>query len=144
MRTRKRSHRELDSELPDEKQKETSEIVSCSQRFIPPSQKPEIIYTDNSKAIVEACQDLQWNHDASTPRRSETNGVAEKSRPPSERGNSYRIVRWNAGVVRAKCRTRLPMAKTAFETGDMARHLNGPSIPFGTLVEYIQITSKDK
>ena len=34
------------------KTKDTSETVTCVQRFRPPSQKPEIIYTDNSKELI--------------------------------------------------------------------------------------------
>ena len=61
------------------KTKETSETMSYLQRFLHPQQKREILYTDSSKEFIEACQDIQWNHDTSTPRRSETNGVAGRA-----------------------------------------------------------------
>ena len=48
------------------KTKETAESLSCLQRFLPLSQKLDIISTDNSKEFIEACQGLQWNHDTCT------------------------------------------------------------------------------
>ena len=57
----------------------TSETSSCLQRFLLPSQKREIIYTDNSKTLLNFCQDLQRDHDTSTLHRSDTNGVAERA-----------------------------------------------------------------
>ena len=41
------------------KTEETSETMSCLQRVLPPSQKHERIYTENSKEFMRACQDLQ-------------------------------------------------------------------------------------
>ena len=35
--------------------------------------------TDNSLEFGKACEDLSWNHCTSTPRRSETNGIAERA-----------------------------------------------------------------
>ena len=44
-----------------------------------PSQKPQLIHTDNSLAIGKSCEELSWNHRISTPHRSETNGIAERA-----------------------------------------------------------------
>ena len=41
--------------------------------------KPKVIYTDSSIEFGKACEDLSWNHCASTPHRSETNGFAERA-----------------------------------------------------------------
>ena len=76
----------------------TSVTVPCLQRFIPPSQKADRIYTNNSKEFIEACQDVQWNHDTSTPHRVRNERSRRKSRPQSERRNSCR--------TRAKWTTR--------------------------------------
>ena len=57
------------------KTKYTSDTVSCLHGLLLPSQNPETIDTDNSKT----CLDLRWNHDTSTPHRSETNGVTERA-----------------------------------------------------------------
>ena len=61
------------------KTKETSETMSCLRRFLPPSQKLEIIDTDNSTEFIKACQYVQWNHDTRNLHRSETSEVAERA-----------------------------------------------------------------
>ena len=60
-------------------------MLQSRTSWITPIQKPGIIYTDNTKEFVKACQELQWNHDTSTLHRSETNGVAERARAESYR-----------------------------------------------------------
>ena len=37
------------------------------QNFLEPNGKPKVIYTDNSLEFGKACEDLSWNHCASTP-----------------------------------------------------------------------------
>ena len=49
------------------------------KKFVEPNRKPKVIYTDNSLEFGKACDDLSWNHCTSTPRRSETNEVAERA-----------------------------------------------------------------
>ena len=49
------------------------------QKFLEPDRNPKVIYTDNSLEFGKACEDLSWNHCASTPHRSETNGIAERA-----------------------------------------------------------------
>ena len=49
------------------------------QKFLDPTKKPNVIYTDNFVEFGKACEDLSWNHCTSTPHRSETNGIAESS-----------------------------------------------------------------
>ena len=36
-------------------------------------------FQDNSKEFVQTCQHLRWNHDTSTPHRSETSGTSERA-----------------------------------------------------------------
>ena len=84
MRTQRRSNRVQDDftkwiQLSYPTKTETSETMSRLQRFLLPSQKPEMIDTDSSNEFMKVCQDIQWNHDTSTLRRSETNGVAERA-----------------------------------------------------------------
>ena len=38
--------------------------------------RPKVIYRDSSPEFGKACEDLSWDHCASTPHRSETNGIA--------------------------------------------------------------------
>ena len=47
-------------------------------KFLEPTRKPKVIYTDNSLEFGKACEDLSWDHCASTPHRSETHGIAER------------------------------------------------------------------
>ena len=59
---------------------ETSQETEKSlQKFLEPTRDLKVIYTDNSLEFGKACEDLSWNHDASAPHRSETNGIAERA-----------------------------------------------------------------
>ena len=46
---------------------------------VEPSQKPKVFYTDKSLEFGTSCDELSWNHQTSTPHRSETNGIAERA-----------------------------------------------------------------
>ena len=48
-------------------------------KFLEPTRKPKVIYTDNSLEFGKSCEELSWNHCTSTPHRSETNGIAERA-----------------------------------------------------------------
>ena len=61
------------------KTKTSQETQRSLQTFLEPDRKPEVIKTDNSLEFGKACEDLSWNHCASTPLRSETNGIAERA-----------------------------------------------------------------
>ena len=65
------------------KQKLLKKRKKSSQKFLEPTRKPKVIYTDNSQEFGKACEELTWNHSSSTPHRSETNGIAQhfSSRP---------------------------------------------------------------
>ena len=45
--------------------------------FFEPTMKLTVIYTDNFLEFRKSCEELSWTHCTSTPRRSETNGIAE-------------------------------------------------------------------
>ena len=61
------------------KTKISQETQRSLQKFMEPNRKPKIIYSDNSLEFGKACEDLSWNHCTSTPHRSETHGIAERS-----------------------------------------------------------------
>ena len=61
------------------KTKTSQETQRSLQKFLEPSRKPKVICTDNSLEFGKACEDLSWNHCASTPHRSEPNGIAERA-----------------------------------------------------------------
>ena len=56
------------------------------------SQKPGRGFTDTSKEFIQACQDLQWTHDANTPKRSETNEMAERAVQQAKEGTATAMV----------------------------------------------------
>ena len=59
---------------------QTSQVTQKSlQKLLEPTRKPQVIYTNNSLVFGKSCEELSWNHCASTPHRSETNGIAERA-----------------------------------------------------------------
>ena len=65
--------------------KTSQETQRSLQKFLEPDRKPKVVYTENSLEFGKACEDLSWNHCTSTPHRSETNGIAEKSSAQSKK-----------------------------------------------------------
>ena len=61
------------------KTKTSQETEKSLQKFLGPTTKPEVTYTDNSSEFGKSCEELSWNHCTSTPHRSETNGIAERA-----------------------------------------------------------------
>ena len=61
------------------KTKTSQETEKSLQKFLEPTRKPKVIYTDNSLEFGKACEDLSWNHCTSTPHRSETNGIVQRA-----------------------------------------------------------------
>ena len=61
------------------KTKTSQETQRSLQKFLEPSRKPKVSYTDNSLEFGKACEDLSRNHCTSTPHRSETNGIVERA-----------------------------------------------------------------
>ena len=74
------------------KNKNSQETKKSSRKFLEPSQKPKVMYTDNSLDFGKSCEALSWNHRTSTLYRSETKGIAEMRYTASKRGNISRIV----------------------------------------------------
>ena len=112
------------------------------QKFLEPERKPKVIYTDNSLEFGKACEDLSWNHCTSTPHRSETNGIAERT----VRSKSTSAVLLQSGLNEnwwadsLECYTYLGNVtdllsdgKTPYERR-FGKPFKGPIIPFGSLV----------
>lgn len=59
--------------------KSSEEKGAASQQFVRPQFKAEHVYSDNSKEIKKACDELGYLHDTCTPHRPATNGVAERA-----------------------------------------------------------------
>ena len=72
---------------------ETSQDMERSLRkFLDPSEKPKVIYSDNSMEFSKSCQDLSRNNQTSTPHGSETNGTCERSVRRVKEGTSAELL----------------------------------------------------
>ena len=82
------------------KTKTSQETQKNPMKFLEPTRKAKVIYTDNSLEFGKSCEELSWNHCTSTPHRSETNGVAERAvrSSPVWVTNGGRIL-WNAVAI---------------------------------------------
>ena len=132
----------------------TSQETQSLQKFLEPERKPQVIYTDNSLEFGKACEDLSWNHCASTPHRSETTGIAERAVRRVKEVTSAVLLQsglnesWWADSM--ECYTHLRNVTDLLSDGKtpcerlFGQPLNGPVIPFGSLVEHHPITAKDQ
>ena len=104
--------------------------------------------------MAKSCEDLSWNHCASTPRRSETNPIAERAVRRVKEGTYAALLqslldeKWWADHMECYCYLRnvtdlLSDGKTLYERR-FGQPFKGPTIPFGSLVEYHPITAKDQ
>ena len=133
---------------------QTSQETQWSlQKFLEPSGKPKVIYTDNSLEFDKACEDLSWNHCTSTPHKSETRIVERAVRRVKE-GTSAVLLqsglgeKWWADSMECYAYLRniqdlLSDGKTPYERR-FGRPFKGPIIPFGSLVEYYSFSAKDQ
>ena len=136
------------------KTKTSQETQRSLQKFLEPDRKPTVIYTENSFEFGKACEDLSWNHCTSTPHRSETNGIAERAVRRVKEGTSAVLLQsglnesWRADSMEWYAYLRnvtdlLSDGKTPCERRS-GQPFKAPIIPFGSLVEYHPITSKDQ
>ena len=134
--------------------KTSQETQRSLQKFLEPERKPKVIYTDNSLEFRKACEDLSWNHCTSTPHRSETYGIAERTVRRVKEGTSAVLLQsglnesWWADSMECYTYLRniqdlLSDDKTPYERS-FGEPFNGPIIPFGSLVELHPITAKDQ
>ena len=127
--------------LPRERKRSRIQWVVCRD-FVSPSQKPGIIFTDNSKELLKSCQELQWN-------RAETNGVAERAVRRLKEGTAVVLaqcglssLRWDC-ALECDCRLRnlqdrMADNRTAF-VKRFGKAFDGLTIPLGSSVEYLPI-----
>ena len=78
------------------KTKTSQETQKSLMKFLDPTRKPKVIYTDNSLEFGKSCEELFWNHCTSIPHRSETNGIAERAVRRVKEGTS--AVLWQSGL----------------------------------------------
>ena len=115
-------------------------------KFLEPTRKPKVIYTDNSLEFGKSCEDISWNPCASTPHRSQTNGIAERAIRRVTEGTSAVLLQsglnesWWADSMESYCYLQniqdlLSDEETQYERR-FGMPLNGPMILFGAIVEY--------
>ena len=135
------------------KTKTSQETKKSLMKFLEPTRKPKVIYTDNSLEFGKSCEELSWNHCTSTPHRSETNGIAERAVRRVKEGTSAVLLQsglgneWWADSMACCCYLRniqdlLSGGKSPYER-QFEMPFNGPVIPFGAMVEYHLISAKD-
>ena len=124
------------------------------QKFLEPTRKPKVIYTDNSLWFGKACEDLSWNYCASTPHRSETNEIVERAARRIKEMTSAVLLQsglgeeWWADFMVRYCYTRHVQdlvcdGKTPFERR-IGEPSKGPVIPLRSKFEYHPISAKDQ
>ena len=72
------------------KAKDTSERIVHLQRFLALFSESGDNFSDQSRKLIQACQDLQWNHDTNTPSSLRNNRSGRNGRPQSERRDCCR------------------------------------------------------
>lgn len=68
------------------------------RRYLGPQIEPSYIYSDNSKEIAKAVQELQWDdrHDTSLPNRPSTNGTIERCVKTTKEGINATLIQSGA------------------------------------------------
>ena len=131
------------------KTKTSQETQESLQKFLEPCRKPKVIDTVNSMEFGKLCKDLSWNHSASTPHRSETNGIAER---PVRRTSAVLLqagldVKSSADSMESCCYLRNIQDLLSDEKTHCERRFGipfeGPVISFGAMVEYHPTSAKD-
>ena len=59
--------------------KTSRETQKSLMKFLQPTRKPKVFYSDYSLEFGKSCEELSWNHCTSTPHRSEINEIAERA-----------------------------------------------------------------
>ena len=126
------------------KTKPTRETQRSLRQFLCPEESPRSMFSCNSLGFIHACEELNWNHERSTPRSCTT----------SERRHfvsvgSVWIARKLVGRSHAWSVTAISeMCKAHWQMAPYERRFNspfeGPNIPFEAEVNIYQISSKDQ
>ena len=128
------------------KTKTSQETQRSLQKFLEPTRKPKIIYTDNSLKFGKACEDFSWNICTSTPQIGNKMGLLREQ--CAKLLQSGLNENWWADSMECYTYLRniqdlLSDGKTPFERR-FGKPFKGPIIPFGSVVEYYLVTAKDQ
>ena len=122
------------------KTKTSQETQKSLVKFLEPTRKPKVIYTDNSSEFGKSCEDVSWNYRTYALHPSETNGIAERAVRRIKEGTSAVLLlsgldeKWWADSMECYCYLRnilLSEGKTPFERR-FGEPFRGPVIPFGS------------
>ena len=115
--------------------------------------KTKVIYTHNALEFEKSREDLSWNHRTSTPLRSETNGIAERAVRRVKEGTLIVLLQsgldekwWVDSMEGFNGLRNLQDLLTDVETLYERRFgepFKGPIIPFGTMVVFHPISTRD-
>ena len=75
------------------KTKTSQETERSLQKFLEPSGKPKVLYTDNSLEFGKACKDLSWSHCSSTPHRSQMGLLREQCAEKKKKERLFLVVK---------------------------------------------------
>ena len=125
------------------------------RKFFEPSEKPKVIYTDNSLEFRKSCEDLSWNHRTSAPHRSETNGIAEREARKIKEGTFAVLLQWSldekmGGLIQWNASAICDMSMTSWQTGkllmkgDSENHLKAQSFRLVQWLSIIRFSSRDQ
>ena len=139
---------------PTHANKTSQETQKSLMKFLEPTRKPKVSYTDNSLEFGKSCEQLSWHHCTSTPHRSETNGIAERAVRRLKEATSAVLLqsgldeKWWAESMECNWYLRniqdlLSDGRTPYERR-FGIPFNGPVTPFGAMVEYHPISAKDQ
>ena len=115
--------------------KTSQETRRRSQKFLDPESSPKVIYTDISHEFRKACEDLQWDHCASTPHRCAMDGfLCRLARRLKESTSAILLQfgpdgKWLADSTEWYCHLRnvqdVPSDGKLHSNGDSENHLLG-------------------
>ena len=134
------------------KQKIPRRHIGNVMKFLEPTRKPKVIYTDTSLEFGKFCEELSWNHCTSTQIRNKM-GLLKEQCAESRTGHllycysptwmkNCGLILWNATVICETFKTSLADGKTPYERRS-GMPFNGPVTPFRAMVEYHPIPAKD-
>ena len=89
------------------KTKTSQETERSSRKFLEPSEKPKVIYTEISLDFGKSFQEVSWNHCTSTHHRFETHGIAQRRVRRIKEGTSAVLLQTGMKRKMVKIRNRM-------------------------------------
>ena len=103
-------------------------------KFLEPTRKTNVIFTDNSLEFGKSCEELSWNHSTSTVRRVREEGTSAVLLQ-SGLDNEWWVDSMECYCYLRNIQDLLSDGKTPYERR-FGMPFDGPVTPFGAMVEY--------